>query len=460
MNIHVFRVYGHSPLLKSLRQKSTMVGMNGHLLCTLLLLVQFVDGKYTILQLTDFHMDRDYSRNGDTTKMCHEKQGGQVGLKLGEYGDYNCDSPMILVKNTIKGAYDTIKDPNLILWTGDSVPHIEGYANQYVVDAISNATDFIKQYYPSTLILPTYGNHDHAPENQFAEEDPLFADVFKIWKTWIGDEWKETFLRGGYYAKTVKNARFLVLNTNLYYRFDNFTFKDPNDPAGQFDWMKKELKAAVDSKLPINIVGHISPGMYERYANFSWFTDEYNRKFLDVILPYASNIRWMIFGHHHTDTFHVIRDSAAQAIQVSYCAPAVTPWYSSLGKGANNPSFRVYESDEQWNPLDIVTYYISLSDLNGNPETTWDLEYRFLEAYDLPDLKPQTIDSKYLNHNTVMHDSSGDITEADRLQQICSLQNADYDPYRVCISRGSAVSQSVILLFFFILLFNMFAIIQ
>lgn len=54
----------------------------------------------------------------------------------------------------------------------------------------------------------------------------------------------------------------------------------------------------------------------------------------------------MIFGHHHTDTFHLIKDSKENNVQLALMAPAVTPWFSDLpGAGANNPTFRVYETD-------------------------------------------------------------------------------------------------------------------
>ncbi|VDM77319.1 unnamed protein product [Strongylus vulgaris] len=46
-----------------------------------------------ILQLADFHLDVDYSINGDNLKMCHGND--TTGAKLGSYGDYMCDAPIV-----------------------------------------------------------------------------------------------------------------------------------------------------------------------------------------------------------------------------------------------------------------------------------------------------------------------------------------------------------------------------
>lgn len=40
------------------------------------------------------------------------------------------------------------------------------------------------------------------------------------------------------------------------------------------------------------------------------------------------------------------QDAAGTPTQVCFISPAVTPWYSGLGKGANNPSFRVFHLND------------------------------------------------------------------------------------------------------------------
>lgn len=86
-----------------------------------------------ILQFADFHFDADYARDGDPARMCHVPEQSTTttntltGQQLGPFGDYKCDAPVALVTNAVRSAARLLPDPDLILWTGDNVPHIEGY---------------------------------------------------------------------------------------------------------------------------------------------------------------------------------------------------------------------------------------------------------------------------------------------------------------------------------------------
>jgi hypothetical protein len=50
------------------------------------------------------------------------------------------------------------------------------------------------------------------------------------------------------------------LNTNLYYKTDNATFTDKQDPAGQFKFMEDNLREAKAKGQSVNVVAHIPPG--------------------------------------------------------------------------------------------------------------------------------------------------------------------------------------------------------
>ena len=89
--------------------------------------------------------------------------------------------------------------------------------------------------------------------------------------------------------------------------------------------------------------------------------NNYNKKLLQITVKYSKTIKWMLFGHHHTDTFHIVKvgkryrrlpdlnlipfqDSEGKPVQVMLMAPSVTPWFSDLeGAGSNNPAFRVID---------------------------------------------------------------------------------------------------------------------
>ncbi|KAH7726216.1 Metallophosphoesterase domain containing protein [Aphelenchoides avenae] len=379
-----------------------------------------------ILQLSDFHYDTDYSVIGDADQMCHElKNGSPVDDTLGSFGDYKCDSP----KNAVSAAKETLPNPDLILWTGDNVPHIKDntYDDEYVASNFNFTTSLLKASFPNTTLLPIFGNHDYAPANAFPDNgSSTYARVFQLWQEWIGPDANGTFLRGGYYKFTWSGGvTFLMLNTNLYYRFNKAQaqFADKTDPAGQFKFMIDTLEEAKLAGRHVHVVSHIAPGVFERTPNFTWMTPEYNRRFLNITRAYASTIKWMIFGHHHTDTFHIVKAApitqtgSNNAVQLMLMCPAVTPWFSDLdGAGANNPAFRVIEYDSKsWDYRDIKTYYVNLDVLNKDKSTKWKLEYSMKDAYNLSAInagamqqllerfkEDDTVFGKYVKYNSVL----------------------------------------------------------
>jgi hypothetical protein len=56
-----------------------------------------IRSEFTIMQISDFHLDTKYSREGDPRKLCHlsNRLTDIPSNKLGVYGDYMCDSPMV-----------------------------------------------------------------------------------------------------------------------------------------------------------------------------------------------------------------------------------------------------------------------------------------------------------------------------------------------------------------------------
>ncbi|PAV86103.1 hypothetical protein WR25_24430 isoform A [Diploscapter pachys] len=392
--------------------------------------------------------------------MCHGQNSTET---LGSFGDYMCDSPQKLVNYALTEAKRIAGNPDLIIWTGDNVPHVEDYTLKDVSDTINQTTQMIYSVFEgknttNPLILPTFGNHDYSPSGGFIDNSQLYNWTWSIWKDKIGEDNKGTFLKGGYYKHNWNNSTILCLNTNIYYVFDGAydNFTDKNDPMGQFAFMEKELIAAQSCKSTnctktVNILAHIAPGAYERSQNFTWFRDQYNAKFIDLIRNYSSQIGWMIFGHHHTDTFHLVKDvNNTTPLGVFWMTPAVTPMFSNLpGSTAQNPSFRIWDIDEKSQINDFTTYYLNLTSQNANLSTPFIKEYSFKDAYGIKDqvITSQEVSklvdnmkndstglfAKYIKFNSVM--LNGDLLPIGlyRGLQLCSLEFSDYPSYSECL---------------------------
>ncbi|KHN79430.1 Acid sphingomyelinase-like phosphodiesterase 3b [Toxocara canis] len=475
------------------------------------------------LQLTDFHLDREYSaQSGVIADKCHT-QAGVAGSALGQFGDYACDPPETLIRSTLDAAKKIIPNPDFIFWTGDNIPHIDDYNESYVETTLQSVSDIIDSTYPNANVLPVFGNHDYAPSNAFPDQNcSLYNLMYNMWRHWIGTDSRETFLKGGYYKYSApNNVVVLALNTNLYYKFnkaiptfvnpndpaDQFkfmtdtlnaaeaqhqtvhetflkggyykysapnnvvvlalntnlyykfnkaipTFVNPNDPADQFKFMTDTLNAAEAQHQTVHVIAHIAPGVFERTPNFTWMLPQYNQRFIDITVRYASTIKWMLFGHHHTDTFHIVKDPATNnPVQVYLMAPAVTPWFSSLeGAGSNNPAFRVFDYNINTHELfDAKTYYIDLNELNKNSSAQWQLEYSMSQTYGINAINARTMNDvlnklktdngvlmKYIEYNSVRWNYAMPLGRF-RTAQLCALENPDFAGYDVCMKNGASV---------------------
>ena len=74
---------------------------------------------------------------------------------------------------------------------------------------------------------------------------------------------QSTFLRGGYYSRTVHDGALTILslNTVLYSNIFQPTPRMVDDPGRQFTWMRKMLSKCRDLGTQAIIVGHISPAV-------------------------------------------------------------------------------------------------------------------------------------------------------------------------------------------------------
>ena len=193
------------------------------------------------------------------------------------------------------------------------------------------------------------------------------------------------------------NLQVLVLNTNLYYRTEIII----QDPCSQLSWLKMKLKEARDLDLKVVITGHVPPGFFERHYIGPFFANKggyaVNDIFVDIINEYSDQIVAQIFGHTHTDTFKLFKNSsdASQVLNVAFMGSSITPLVG-WGTGTN-PGIRLYHYTPGKNHLnDFDQYYADLFAANflGN-DLDWKKLYRFTEMYQVPDLSVESMHDVY-----------------------------------------------------------------
>ncbi|KAK3094952.1 hypothetical protein FSP39_008293, partial [Pinctada imbricata] len=406
----------------------------------------------TFLHVTDFHWD--FSYNGSDWS-CN----GDVDMH-GIYGDYWCDSPWELIVSSVEAMKNATPSPDFIFWTGDNILHTrdENLSLDKNEELLKNLTDLLKGHFPNVPTYATFGNHDYYPNGQFpTHNNRLYNTTYVYWKDWInkaGDaEQEENFKTGAYYTIKDKNGmRILALNTNLYYTFDKIT-KNYTDPAGQFEWMENTLNQSRLNNEKVLITGHVPPGI-EATDEIQWMYEHYNKRFNKIIIDYSDIIIGLHFGHEHTDNIRLYMKNGSPEV-VLFLAPSVTPWRykTPMGTGApHNPGFRLIKYDRgDGRHLDLVQYYMDLTESNPNRKAEWKIEYAATKEWSIPDITPESIysvlskmdqpDSKEFKDHfrwrsvSVKHPDSQTCTRKCHSRIYCNFFHLGIDEFKSCVEK-------------------------
>lgn len=437
----------------------------------------------TFWHVTDFHLDVNYTTEGDTASMCWKNKSPARNNRNGRpgvYGDYLCDAPIQLVLSAVDAMRKIHSNPDFIMWTGDDTAHVEDkyFSTATVVEIVKTLTDTLNGTFPNIPFLPVLGNHDYYPKNQLPPgKSSLQGQVAELWKGWLdrldADKAFKSFNSSGRYVADIKGTKVSVmaLNTLIWYKSNNSTAlnKTSDDPDHQFAWADEQLTALAKNGRKVYLMGHIPPGNFERYQQktegFHWYQERYNQRFIKLIQDHYEVIEAQFFAHHHTDSFRLFfkddrRDGKAQAISYQLLAPGVTPWKSTLSEetGANNPGIRLVSYDTETGKLtEVTTYYLDLRDANEN-EPEWKFEYNFTTYYGLKNISAlslfdlnnrMTNDRKlfdrYYVANTVKYEDASACTPSCQKLHRCSIAEVDYTRFRACNATSKLVPWSLFL---------------
>eukprot|EP00731_Ephydatia_muelleri_P015733 Em0009g157a len=236
----------------------------------------------TILQLTDIHIDPDYSEGS-----------------AGHYGDYNCDLPI----TTLELLADTIK-------ALDPQPDVIVYTESF-------------------------------PQSQYYGQLPLYKEVTQqlaqYWQKWVNftDISMETVKRSACYSVVIPNTNLKLVSFNANYGYVANFYSYLNDVNVDYflllDWLELEVDSAEKTGQKVLIIAHVPPGDTSTHSSYGEF-------YLNLTKRYGSTIVGHLTGHTHNDEFQLAQDEYG-VYGVVMVAPSVTPYTN------NNPAFRIYTMD-------------------------------------------------------------------------------------------------------------------
>ncbi|GAM27540.1 hypothetical protein SAMD00019534_107160 [Acytostelium subglobosum LB1] len=346
-------------------------------------------GNGYILQLTDIHFDPHYVEGSNPNcgkPLCCRDGTGDAGY----FGHYLCDIP----QRTVKLIFEQILEINktmpidVILFTGDNPPHDVWMQNETKqISSTQVIMEMVQQYFPNTIILPTVGNHESWPSDEFIlpNKQWLLDTIHEAWTPFLAQDELESVKKSGYYTMLLQpGLRVVSLNS---FDADNINFynllvhSNMNKPNNQTDWLIDVLAQSEANNEKVMIIGHIPCTLK------SGTLDVWCEIYQNIVERYSSVITAQIYGHTHYDQLVLFSDVATHTkpTGMNYVAPSMTTYQN------HEPGFRIYEFNYDTN--EMVNYYqfhTNLTQANVVGNLTVHLAYSAKEYYGMPDLSVQS----------------------------------------------------------------------
>ncbi|KAB8339219.1 hypothetical protein FH972_022153 [Carpinus fangiana] len=284
--------------------------------------------KGRFLHITDIHPDpfyEVYSSTGEDSA-CHRSKG-----PAGAYGaeTSDCDSPYTLVNATFQWISDNLRDEiDFVVWTGDSARHDndEKFPRSYkqVLDQNQMLVDKMYEVFGKSggnhvndyivPIIPTFGNNDILPHNIFTPGPNRWtAEYARVWHSFIPEEQRHQFDRGGwFYVEAIPN-RLAVFSLNTMYFFDSNAAVDgcgASQPGGeQFQWLRIQLQLLRMRGMKAILTGHVPPARSSDEGGKTSWDESCWQKYALWLRQYRDVVVGSIYGHMNIEHF-ILQDFA------------------------------------------------------------------------------------------------------------------------------------------------------
>lgn len=361
-----------------------------------------------VLQFSDIHLEPHYmplSNSQCANKIyCCRATDGFVPpghrAAAGYWGSYErCDTSPALIDSMLAHISHRHGDVDYMMWTGDNAPHdVHETSRGRVLSINRDLTVSVRDLLPGVMTLPAIGNHDSHPVNSFPSDrvPPEFSNRWLLehlhgyWESLVHrppldgaattNSFFDSFRRHGYYHVEVKEwgLRYIVLNTNMCYRWNFWSLLEVADPGGQLHWLVGQLHSAELAGQRVHILGHLSPG--DPDCRFDW-SHQYHR----IVLRFRHVISAQFFSHTHLDEFQVSLDPRGRPASITYVSPSVSPWQNV------NPGYSVYYVHSGTGEvIDLERWAVDLKAINSRPDQAprWFRLNSARASYGLHDLRP------------------------------------------------------------------------
>ncbi|XP_023936215.2 sphingomyelin phosphodiesterase 1-like [Bicyclus anynana] len=305
----------------------------------------------------------------------------------GYWGDYrNCDTPLWSYVDVLK-QIASHKEIDVVYYLGDNIDHHIWETTYELVDEVNSliADKMKNTFQRDILVIPTIGNHDSQPVNQFAPTSItgkglnttwLYKSLATKWRYYLSKEASGSMkCRGGFSMLIRPGLRVISINNNVAYKLNWWVLYDPVNPKRHLEWLVEELHNAELSGEKVHILSHIPPG--DQDLIYVW-TREYDR----IVERFSSTIVAQFYGHVHSDDFKIFYKDG-KAFNVAWGAGSVST-YQNL-----NPNYKIVTFDnDNFETTSITNYIYNLTEANLTPDKSprWFKLYDMKDSFQLHDL--------------------------------------------------------------------------
>ncbi|KHC33278.1 hypothetical protein MGO_03979 [Candida albicans P76055] len=353
------------------------------------------------------YFDSSYSRN-------HFEKGSYMDITkikkptwrpARQFGEYNCDSPALLLNSTMQGIRDLHQNHlsfEFALFTGGTVDHSDRSFMSKTKNIISQDTSYriLKHYLDTVDVIPTFGTRDIFPMNQLPQKNLTENSNSYQWQfDFLADLWSELgwidhesskqvrYSQIGYSLVTSRGLKIICLNSNVWNVKNLYAFWEvlSIDSFGMWKFLIEELIESERIHQRVWIVAHLPTN----HQSLPLPT----RVFAQIIERFSPQvIAAIFFGHIQVDTFMIQyggdgtdTKELESAINHALIGPSISP-YSGV-----NPAWRYYAIDSKsFSVVNSFTYYTKLDNtfINDGAEPVWEFGYSARDVYDPEQMWP------------------------------------------------------------------------
>lgn len=336
-------------------------------------------------------------------------------LPCHEFGSYQCDSPELLVNNTLQTIRDFHENHlnfEFGIFTGGMVSHHDDLFvdKESVLESQYKGYRNMKHYLENFPIFSALGTRDNFPMNQLPTAYAKGGSNYQWQFDFVADLWQELnwidleaakqirYNKIGYSIVTKRGLKIISLNSNAWNTDNLYSFIDTLnfDPFNVWSYLIGELVDSEQNDQRVWIIAHLPPSTKSLTIPANAFI-----KIVERFSPKV--IAAIFFGYNTKDQFQLIysiddvNKDLSNLINYALIGPSISPL------GGSNPSWRYYSVDtETFDIVNSFTYYTKLNEtyINNGAEPVWNYGYLARDAFDTDQLwsTERPLDAEFWHH--------------------------------------------------------------